>query len=46
VPCSDDNCDGDTSVCIGIPYDRWAKDDPFVADASFNTYYLIVHGLL
>jgi hypothetical protein len=25
-------CDGDTNVCIDIPYDVRAKGDPFVAD--------------
>ena len=29
---SDNGCDGDTNVYIGIPYDDWAKGDPFVAD--------------
>jgi hypothetical protein len=29
---SDNGCDGDTNVYIGIPYDGWAKGDPFVAD--------------
>jgi hypothetical protein len=24
--------DGDTKACISIPYDGWAKGDPFVAD--------------
>jgi hypothetical protein len=24
--------DGDTNACIVIPYDGWAKGDPFVAD--------------
>jgi hypothetical protein len=28
----DGGCDGDMNVCIGIPYDGWAKGDPFVAD--------------
>jgi hypothetical protein len=26
------SCDDDMNVCIGIPYDGWAKGDPFVAD--------------
>jgi hypothetical protein len=25
-------CDGDTKVCIDIPYDDWVKGDPFIAD--------------
>jgi hypothetical protein len=25
-------CDGDTNVCIGTPYDGWAKGDPLVVD--------------
>jgi hypothetical protein len=25
-------CNGATNVFIGIPYDGWAKSDPFVAD--------------
>jgi hypothetical protein len=25
-------CDGDTNVCISVPYDGWAKGDPFIAD--------------
>jgi hypothetical protein len=25
-------CDGDTNMYIGIPYDGWAKGDPFVAN--------------
>jgi hypothetical protein len=31
VPSSGD-CDGDTNVCIGIPYVGLAKGYPFVAD--------------
>jgi hypothetical protein len=31
VPSGND-CDGDTNAFIGIPYDGWAKGDPFVAD--------------
>jgi hypothetical protein len=27
-----DGCYDDTNVCIGMPYDGWAKGDPFVAD--------------
>jgi hypothetical protein len=26
------SCDGDTNVCIDIPYDGWAKGDPFLAN--------------
>jgi hypothetical protein len=27
-----DNFNDDTNVCISMPYDGWAKGDPFVAD--------------
>jgi hypothetical protein len=27
-----DGCDDDTNVCISMPYNGWAKGDPFVAN--------------
>jgi hypothetical protein len=32
VACHGGGCGGDINVFIGIPYNGWVQDDPFVAD--------------
>jgi hypothetical protein len=35
--------DGDTNVCIDIPYDGWAKGDPFVANVLGRAALYLTH---